>query len=193
MNSLSGNLLVSVPALDDPNFFRSVVVMLRHDEESATGLVLNRPTKWALECAMEDVPAEDLSDQAGPGTLTRHLFWGGPVEGPLMALHGSLALAEMNVLPGVNFLMERGRMKQLVTQSRHPFRVYSGYCGWGPGQLECEIAAGGWLSCPAEESSIFCSDPGLLWQQLCELIGHSIIFAPKPDGPRLTQIDPGLN
>jgi putative transcriptional regulator len=193
MNSLSGNLLVSVPALDDPNFFRSVVVLLRHDAESATGLVLNRPTKWALECAMEDVPAEDLGDQAGPETLTRHLFWGGPVEGPLMALHGSLALAEMNVLPGVNFLMERGRMKQLVMQSRHPFRVYSGYCGWGPGQLEREIAAGGWLSCPADETHIFCNEPGLLWQQLCELIGYSIIFAPRPDGPPLTPIDPGLN
>lgn len=193
MNTLAGNLLVSVPKLDDPNFFRSVVVMLRHDDESATGLVINRPTKWALECAMEDVPVDDLSEQAGPGTLARQLFWGGPVEGPLMALHGSLALAEMNVLPGVNFLMERGRMKQLVTQSRHPFRVYSGYCGWGPGQLEREIAAGGWLTCAADEPHIYCPDPGRLWQQLCELIGRSIIFAPDGDRPPLASIDPGLN
>lgn len=194
MNSLAGHLLISVPSLADPNFFRSVVLLLRHGADSAAGLVLNRPTQFGLECAMDDVQADEISLGKDSDALARSLFWGGPVEGPLMALHGSLALAESSVLPGVNVLMERKHLRELVTQGRHPFRVFAGYCGWGPGQLEREMEAGGWLTMPGDASHVFCPEPGTLWTMLCEQIGRSIMFCP-PDGclPLRMTGDPGLN
>ncbi len=178
MGSLSGNLLVSIPGLVDPNFFRSVVLLFRHDQESATGLILNRQTALRLTSVVDDLPEEEFAPGVPEDSISRFLFWGGPVQGPLMTLHGSLSHSESSILGGVQFSVSRENVKKVISQSRHPFRVFSGYSGWGAGQLEAEIAAGGWLVVPTSKEVVFNSDPGQLWHMVCENAGRQIMLNP---------------
>ncbi len=193
--SLAGKFLISIPDLTDENFFRSVVLLFRHDGDGAMGLVLNRPTSVRLEEVIEDVAAEEFATgltETDPGNF---LFWGGPVKGPLMGLHSSLALAESSIVPKVQFSVSRDRIRRLVMQSAHPFRLFSGYCGWAPGQLEVEIGAGGWLACPAGSEEVYSPTPARMWHRLCERVGLQIMLAqggdsdgahrPGPSDPRL--------
>ncbi|MFM7116274.1 MAG: YqgE/AlgH family protein [Planctomycetota bacterium] len=165
---LAGHLLAAVPNLQDPNFFRSVVLIFQHDPEGAAGLILNRQLPISLaEVAKEAMQLEGEFEQA--------LFWGGPVEGPLMALHDSLALAEMQVLPGVFFSMQRQNIQALLERKNAVLRIFTGYSGWGSQQLQDELKAGGWLSLPGSEELVF-GDPELLWRQVCERVGTDIIL-----------------
>lgn len=193
MNSLAGQLLVALPDLADTNFFRSVVLLFRHDQEGATGLVLNRRTDTSLVDAVPDLPDPGLADGIAPNDLSRSLYWGGPVRGPLMALHACLPHAELSVLGGVQFSVEGRLIRRIVTQSRHPFRIYSGYCGWAPGQLEAEIGAGGWLVRPAVAGDVFTQEPDALWQLVCERTGLEIMLPDSAPGLRHRGSDPGWN
>lgn len=172
---LAGHLLAAVPKLEDPNFFRTVVLVFQHDAEGAAGLVLNRQLPVSLaEVAREAMQLEGEFEQA--------LFWGGPVEGPLMALHDSLALAEMQVLPGVFFSMQRQNIQSLLERKNPACRIFTGYSGWGNGQLEGELNAGGWLSLPATADLVF-GEPDLLWRQVCEEFGTGIILPNRRHNP----------
>ena len=99
---------------------------------------------------------------------------GGPVEGPLIALHEEFHSGENFVCPKCYVSVGREALNLLVNQSAAKFRVYSGYSGWGPGQLENEIEQGGWFTCPAASQHVFDSPDGL-WRQLCEQIGEEVL------------------
>lgn len=172
---LAGHLLAAVPNLQDPNFFRSVVLIFQHDAEGAAGLVLNRQ----LPVSIEDVAREAMQLE---GDFDQALFWGGPVEGPLMALHDSLALAEMQVLPGVFFSMQRQNIQALLERKNSVCRIYTGYSGWGNQQLDDEMQAGGWLSLVGSAELIF-GDPELLWRKVCEQVGTGIILPNRRNSP----------
>ena len=168
--SLSGQILVASRHLTDPNFFRTVVLILEHGE-GALGVVLNRPT----EITIADVVPTWLDLAAEP----RVVFQGGPVERtaaiglarPEGALDPeqtwfSLAVSEAGRELGiVNLSAEPGDLAGVVRD----LRIYSGYAGWSPGQLESEIQAGGWLVLDhiAFEGSFdpLTSDPATLWNQ----------------------------
>lgn len=182
----TGNLLAAVPDLRDPNFFRTVVLIFQHDQEGAAGLVLNRP----LPVAVKDVAREALELVSD---FPDSLYWGGPVEGPLMALHRSPAVAELQVAPGLFFSMQKHNLQKLLEHREREFRIFSGYAGWGAGadwgggQLEGEVEAGGWLVLPAVTEQVF-GPPEGLWQQVCEEVGRRIIlprsyFGPEPPTP----------
>lgn len=172
---LAGSFLAAVPNLQDPNFFRSVVLIFQHDAEGAAGLVLNRQLPISLaDVAREAMQLEGEFDQA--------LFWGGPVEGPLMALHDSLALAEMQVLPGVFFSMQRQNIQALLERKNAVCRIFTGYSGWGNQQLEDEMQTGGWLALSATADLVF-GEPDLLWRQVCEQIGTGIILPSRRHSP----------
>ncbi|MFN9750976.1 MAG: YqgE/AlgH family protein, partial [Planctomycetota bacterium] len=111
----TGNLLAAVPDLRDPNFFRSVVLIFQHDEEGAAGLVLNRQ----LPVLVKDVAREALELE---GDFSDSLFWGGPVEGPLMALHRFPAAAELQVAPGLFFSMQKHNLQALLERRDQAFR-----------------------------------------------------------------------
>lgn len=173
---LTGHLLAAVPDLRDPNFFRSVVLVFQHDQEGAAGLVLNRQLSLSIgEVAREAMQLE--------GDFPQPLFWGGPVEGPLMALHDSLALAEMQVLPGVFLSMQRENLQALIQRPQQTFRMFTGYSGWGKDQLDSEMADGGWLATPAMADWVF-GDPSTLWRTVCEQIGKQILLPPHLSGPQ---------
>ncbi|MEM7784568.1 MAG: YqgE/AlgH family protein [Planctomycetota bacterium] len=182
--SLAGKLLIAVPDLHDPNFFRTVVVLFQHSDEGASGVVLNQPTTIPLKKIWEDL---------GEGVVcetSENVFVGGPVEGPLIAIHTSPPLAETEVIPGVYLSMSRPQLDSLVGQKDQQFRIFSGYSGWGPGQLESEIERGGWLVLPATFDNIFDSPDGL-WKQVCDQFGSEIL---KPImGQREYPDDPSLN
>lgn len=184
MDSLTGKLLIAIPELGDPNFYRSVVLVLMHGAEGATGVILNRPSSATVASVWNqvsdvDCECEDLVQM------------GGPVEGPLMALHTSLAVAERQILPGVFLTMHRDHMNQLVSQEEHEFRIFSGYSGWDSKQLESEIECGGWLLCEAEFEHVFESDDEQLWKMVCEHVGHDIML-PQFNHNR-DFVDPGMN
>lgn len=170
MNSLRGQFLVASPHLSDENFFRAVILMIQHDEDGALGLVLNRCTSEPLRNALPDTEESWLAKDA-------LIHNGGPVPGPLMALHRKAKLADVRVIPGVFLSTQKETLAKLfAAQKANPksFRVFSGYSGWAAGQLEKELTVGGWLIHPATSGDIFYPEDDL-WQQLVRKIGLAII------------------
>ncbi len=165
---LSGQFLVATPLLLDPNFVRSVVVILDHDEDGAFGVVVNRPS---------DALVDDLLP-AWRGHLVppQVVFVGGPVS-PETGI--GLALAEDG--------SERGMSGLAVVDvaagpaDERPVRVFSGYSGWGPGQLESELNESAWLVAPASPDLIFEERPDLIWGRLIRSLDPGLrIYATFP-------------
>jgi putative transcriptional regulator len=148
MNSLKGHLLVATPRLLDPNFVRTVLLMLEHNEEGAAGVVLNRPT----QATVSDI-AEQVLDEAME--WDKAIYMGGPVTGPLMILHTDESLGDLNPLPGVFSTADAPKIEQMLRVRIEPSLVIANYAGWGPGQLESEIAEDSWLSLPARPEFVF--------------------------------------
>jgi putative transcriptional regulator len=156
MTSLAGSFLVAKPVLQDPNFIQTVVLILRHNAEGAFGLVVNRPTE------AEGVPFP--------------VFVGGPCPASgLIMLHGHAEWASPEeegtpeVVPGVYIgdaecLQRVSEMDENEKPAR--YRVFAGYSGWGPDQLERELSSGAWIITPATAALIFDVPNDDVWDQL---------------------------
>lgn len=182
MPTLQGQFLVASPYLGDGNFNRSVVLVIKHDEDGAFGLVLNRPTDSTVSDIWK-VVAETPSDCLDP------IYLGGPVSGPLVALHSLSSASEAEVVEGVFFSAHKDHLDRVV-RAQPPFRLFSGYSGWDKGQLDGEMEAGGWLTCPATAEFVFYK-PDDLWEQLVRIIAREIL-APAIKTNQLPS-DPSLN
>ncbi len=185
----AGRLLVATPLLGDPNFKRAVVLIVEHEvTEGTLGVVLNRPTKIPVGQVLEQW-TELITD---PSVL----FRGGPVaqnsalalamvpgkEEPLgwRALDGAPALARLG-------LLDLDAPPRLLAPAITSLRVYAGYAGWSPGQLDAEIDEGAWFVLPAEPGDIFAAQPEQLWRAVLQRQEGDIAFlATYPE-------DPGLN
>jgi putative transcriptional regulator len=152
--SLAGTFLIARPVLRDKNFVHTVVLILAHNPDGAFGLVVNRPAK-----------VEGLSFP---------VFAGGPCPSPgLILLHGHAEWAEEGnaphqVAPGI-FLGDPACLDRATkAAAEHPVRLraYHGYSGWGPGQLEDEMAAGAWAVVPAKGELLFDAALDSLWLDL---------------------------
>lgn len=165
--SLQGQLLVASPRLKDSGFSRAVVLLLRHDENGAMGVLLNRPTAETISGLWKKVSRTRCTNQA-------HVSFGGPVSGPVFALHDRSNLAEFEIPPGVFLAAEKGHLEALVTQTKQPLRLFVGHAGWEQGQLEQEIAAGAWHVTPARREHIF-NEVDDLWGAVMRQIGHSFV------------------
>jgi putative transcriptional regulator len=183
MKSLAGQFLVASPHLRDPNFAHSVVLMLQHEEQGALGVVVNRPGDKTVDEVWQMIG----SDPFGCNQLV-HV--GGPVPGPLIALHNQRNFAEKEILPKLYMSMQKDSIDVLIRRADAKFRLFSGHSGWGGGQLEDEMRVGGWLTAPAQASEVF-SDPETLWKSVCGEIGRRII-APNIPPERMPR-DPGMN
>lgn len=175
-----GRLLVATPPLDDPNFDRTVVYMLEHHDEGALGVVINRPTDESL-----GEPLDRWDDlQAAPGAV----FHGGPVEPDALI---ALAFAkepvteandELSPVSGQVASADLTTDPALVAPLINSVRVFRGYAGWGPGQLEGEIEAGAWLVLDAEPVDVFAHDPDQLWRTVLRRQGGRLAWlADAPD------------
>lgn len=158
---LAGRLLVASPALHDENFRRAVVLLLDHGDDGALGVVLNRPSPAVLE---EPLPPWRLMAAEPPV-----VFVGGPV-----ALESAICLAEATEERGSDGWQPLfGRLGILLgfdpDEAGVPIerlRIFAGYAGWGPGQLEEEIAEGAWFVVAARADDALCADPVGLWRRV---------------------------
>jgi putative transcriptional regulator len=156
----AGRLVVATLLIGDPSFERSVVLLLDHDEVGSIGVVLNRPTELAVTIALPDWG--ELADE--PAVL----FEGGPVQsGSVLAL-GRLAAGPVPVIGWAPLASGLGTVDLTLTPEAlggevAALRLFSGYAGWGPGQLAGEIDGGAWWVFDAEPDDPFSADPRELW------------------------------
>lgn len=174
MESVQGFALVASPYLTDPHFLRSVVYILRHDEEGAIGLILNRPTHTSIGQWLEQSSGEAVENE-------RPVYYGGPVDGPLMLLQECTQGTE----PSIFIASDQERILDICHPQRsvpagHPkhcggdYRVFDGYAGWVPEQLDDELREGGWLIWHIKPCQIFEDSEGL-WQTAIQQIGRDIL------------------
>ena len=160
MMPLDGSLLVATPRLLDPNFARTVILVLNHDEDGAIGVVINRPSELSV--------ADVLPTWSEAVTQPRTLFSGGPV-GRDSAIAVAVPLGDG---PAVGFqrvtagygLVDLDGSPGDVLPDLAGLRVFSGYAGWAPGQLEAEIAEGSWYVVPSLQSDLVTAEPEALWR-----------------------------
>ncbi len=180
MESLRGRLLISSGGLYDPNFRHTVVLVGEHNAEGALGVVLNRALDLTVE---EAVPA--LATLVKPGEL---LFQGGPVQPRSPVLLAELShpeLADILIFGSVGFLV--GEVEADVRPGILRARVFAGYSGWGPGQLEQELELGSWILDPAREEDVFTDAPELLWSTVLQRKGPEYRLLSK------MPFDPNMN
>jgi putative transcriptional regulator len=169
MKSLQGHLLVASPDLVDPNFVKTVVLMVQHSQQGAFGLVLNRPTQTTLGKALEQVTSI-------PCPRHEILSLGGPCEGALMAVHMESMLRELEVIPNVYLSTASENLEQLIAMVDATARFFVGFSGWGPGQLEAELAGGSWRTVAASQEHIF-SAPVDLWLDVTRKITRNALLS----------------
>jgi putative transcriptional regulator len=186
--SLGGRLLVATPLLGDPNFRRTVILIVEDEPEEGTlGVVLNRPTEVEVGQVLESW--SDLV--TGPSVV----FKGGPVS-PNSALALALARGEdeplgWRSLDGSSLTARIGLVDleappELLADGITSLRVFAGYAGWGPGQLQAEIEEGAWYVLPGEPTDAFLAEPERLWQEVLRRQGGEFaIVATYPDDPML--------
>lgn len=167
--SLRGQFLIAAKRLRDDNFYKTVVLMLEHGDQGAMGLVVNRPSSIRVSHAL-----------AGHFTLPDTedvVYGGGPVEpSALVILHDDATLQEeaTSILPGLFVGGSPDAFERVIVESassdsmKHSFRVFSGYAGWGPQQLDNEVSRGDWLSHPATRELVFHPDPYELYDILLQ-------------------------
>ena len=180
MGELAGKLLISNASLFDPNFRKTVVLIGHHDEEGAVGVVLNRVLEVAVD---EAVPP--LAELVLPG---EPLFVGGPVHpdaAVVVAEFEDPSKAGVLAFGDVGFLPEEADHEDLTGMRRA--RVFAGYAGWGPGQLENELAEQAWLVVPATADDVFHAEPERLWDDVVRRLG------PQHQVLRAMPVDPSLN
>lgn len=181
MNSLKGQLLLDGGKLRGSFFDRTVVLICQHDAEGAFGLVLNKHTGATLrEMVVADVP-EALKDQP--------LFLGGPVQPTALSfLHSDTFLPEADVLPNLALGHDLDTLVDLG-ESFSPtkrLRIFAGYAGWAPGQLEDELKREAWLTHPASLDLIFHAKPETLWRDILIQKGWRYrLLAEAPEDPAL--------
>ena len=177
MESLRGQLLVASPALMDPNFHRAVVLVVEHSDEGALGLVLNRLSPG--EVAEVGPPLDEL---IAPG---ERIHLGGPVEtGAVLVVAefddpeeaASLLVGDIGLVPG------DGDFEALSGRTRRA-RVFAGYAGWGPGQLDAELAEEAWIVEPADPDDVFSDSAEELWAEVLRRKGgpYALVARMPPD------------
>jgi len=157
---LAGHILIAMPGMIDDRFARSVILVCNHDEEGSMGFVLNQPvTSPLFHEILDELKLDDCASYLASSDRDVAVFRGGPVEqGRGFLLHtldySTSATSRVEDLGGVSATIDA--LRKLCSDD-HPERsiMLLGYSGWGPGQLEAEIAQNGWLSVPATMELVF--------------------------------------
>lgn len=171
LTSLAGQLLVAMPQMQDHRFARSVVYLCHHDEDGAMGLVINKviDSLTLTELLKQlDIAAEGLREES-------HVHFGGPVEsGRGFVLHSSDYAEEGTLVVGEDVALTATLdILRAIGRGGGPRRslLALGYAGWGPGQLDAEIQANGWLHVPADEQIVFGDELQDKWQRALAKLG----------------------
>jgi putative transcriptional regulator len=157
----NGVFLVATPALLDPNFHRSVVLVTQALDGSTVGFIVNRPGRRSL--------AQILPDNEVLKRFTEPLYLGGPVEAAgLFAVFRAKdnPPGALRVLDDVSFAMDPAILEIVLRAPPERVRLFNGYSGWAPGQLAAELERGGWYVLNADADTIFRKDMDKLWEEL---------------------------
>jgi putative transcriptional regulator len=172
-------LLLAMPQVLDPFFHRSVVLLIRHEDEGSLGFIVNRPTGIKVNEILKGMEVD------WQGREDAVAYFGGPVQpnlgtvlfGPTGAAAagstgGGLEVeAASEVLAGVSLTQHVGDLSRLAEAPPERFRLFLGYAGWGSGQLIEEILRNDWLTAPAHGDLIFAPDADRLWSAALESVG----------------------
>jgi putative transcriptional regulator len=181
MTSLRGKLLLAGPVLKDPNFDRSVVLITEHTEDGAMGLVLNRPSETTV--------AEAVPDLAWVADGDDTVYVGGPV-----AANGVIVLAEWSdpaqavvlIEDDLGFVPGDAEDQETLAAAIVRARVYAGHAGWGPGQLEEELAEEAWIVEAPRREELFTDDAEALWPAVLRRMGREFaLLSTMPPDPSL--------
>jgi putative transcriptional regulator len=176
--SLSGQLLLASPALLDPNFRRTVVLVGAHSEDGAMGVVLNRPSDVTVGEAVPQL--QPAVDEEAP------VYVGGPVQPSSIVLVAEFmdpSVAGLLVLGRIGFPAPEAGIEELAEATARR-RVFAGYAGWGEGQLDAELEQGDWIAHPAQPDDVFTESPEELWRAILERKGGSYaLLARMPADP----------
>lgn len=178
-----GVFLVATPHLKDPNFRQTVVLICEHGSGGSLGLVINRRTDQHITEVLPQVTG--LHEKAG------FVYVGGPVQkDSLLILHHMLREVPESrpIFDGVCLGGDLGFLEEAFTQGEEDglIRVYMGYAGWAPGQLQVELATGSWLVLPAQMKMVFARDPLQVWPSILRSQGDAYtLYATMPPDPSL--------
>lgn len=178
MSELAPGFLIAVPQLDDPNFSRSVVLMLEHTTAGAMGIAVNRPSDVTLD-SVGRAHGVKVPSRAG------RAWMGGPVQPERgFLLHRRADLTEsIEVSSGIYLSVSTESLKSLLAGDPALYRLCLGYAGWGPGQLEREMVLGGWLTGEASPERVFNTPHEKVWDLAIRDLGVDPAFV-VPSGGR---------
>jgi putative transcriptional regulator len=163
--SLTGQLLIAAPTIGDPRFAHTVILMVRHDKQGAFGIVINRPVGESPIANLLEGAGEDVSEISG----NLRIFSGGPVQQEIgFVVHSpEYHLDETLDVDGRVAMTANRQVLRDIGHNRGPAKSLFalGYAGWGPGQLEGELARHDWFTTPAEPRLIFDDDRANLWEE----------------------------
>jgi putative transcriptional regulator len=158
----NGLILVAKPGLLDPNFARTVVLVTQTQDASTVGIILNRPLRAPLVRFLPDEPAA--------ANYKDHVYQGGPVMPQaivaLFRAESPPAAPAFHVLRGIYLSMHPDAIRPLLADPRRHYRIYAGFAGWAPRQLESEFARDGWYVLPADAETVFRSNTDGMWEEL---------------------------
>jgi putative transcriptional regulator len=169
--SLKSQLLIAMPALQDPNFARTVTYICEHGDHGAMGIVLNRPTELRLADVLKHMKIEGGMGASGE----QMVFLGGPVEEERgFVLHTSTEPwdSTLPVTDEISITTSRDILEAMAHgDGPDQTLVALGYAGWGAGQLEKELQENAWLSGPASQQILFELPPEQRWEAAAKLLG----------------------
>ena len=161
-------LLIAMPDLADPNFYRSVVLLCSHNDEGAFGLVINMPSTVTVQHVCEGGELDWTGDEETLALI------GGPVEsGHGWVLHDPENSFEDSqvIAPGLAISASQNALRAYAAAPTEDYRLCLGYAGWGAAQLDAEVASGSWLTCEVSPELIFRADPHTIWRGALALVG----------------------
>lgn len=163
-----GDLLVASEQLEATPLARTVVYVLQDDANGSFGVVLNRPADAKLRAAWSAASGINLADN------DTHLLSGGPLGGPVFALHAVEQLGEIAVNQGIFLSATAESIDQLVNSHEEPYRICLGVVGWKVGQLQKELDRHVWYRLPASPELVF-DQSGLLWEKSLLTFGRQTL------------------
>ena len=171
----AGVFLFAVPELHDSNFVHTVVLLVDYSKEGAMGLIINRSTDTPVDQALPDVK--------GLQGLPLMLYWGGPVsrERILILLRSEKPPeGARSVFDDIYVTWSHDALVETLKKQDpdRTLRVYSGFAGWGPGQLDREVGRGDWIISKADSEKVFTKDPSKIWPEVFTLQKQIEVFIP---------------
>lgn len=181
LRDLRGRLLIASPGMEDPLFAQSVVLVLEQADDNIVGVMLNRPLPETVADFWREVSEIPASNE-------QPVYVGGPEDGPAVALHTDVSLADATVVEGVYLSIDKEQLESIAHQDPDSLRFLLGVTGWDAQQLEEEYGNGDWLVMPASLELIF-APPEEQWRSAVRAFGRDLLrsigIKHIPDDPRM--------